>query len=117
MLPQEPETQAPAPATQDAAVAQFARKIQRAGARVVDEKRYPPEAKGKRWAGTSQIEVQFAAGGYIKRIVLAESCGHAPLDEKALEIARSVSFPDIPQDLRSRDFSVRFPIEFKPRKS
>jgi len=110
-----PTTAAAAPA--GGAVEKFERKIQRAAARVLDERSYPAEARGKRWAGTSQIEVQFASGGYIRRIVLAESCGHAELDAKALEIARSVSYPDVPKELRTREFSVRFPIEFKPRKS
>jgi TonB family protein len=110
------ETTQPA-ATRDVALARFERDIQRAGKRVIDKTRYPELAKmGKKWTGKAQIEVQFAAGGYISRIVLAESCGHPPLDEKALELARTIMFPHVPEELTSRDFTVRFPIEFRSGK-
>jgi TonB family protein len=91
--------------------------VQKAGTRVLDKRRAPAIASmGKNWKGKSQIEVQFAAGGYISRIVLAESCGHPPLDEKALEVARSIMFPHVPKELSKREFSVRFPIEFRSGK-
>jgi len=48
--------------------------------------------------------------------VLAESCGHPPFDEKALELARSIMFPHVPKELSAREFSVRFPIEFRAGK-
>jgi TonB family protein len=103
--------------TKDSALARFERDIQKAGKRVLDKRRLPELANmGKNWAGKAEIEVQFAAGGYISRIVLAESCGNAPLDEKALELARSIMFPHVPKELSSRDFTVRFPIEFRPGK-
>ena len=113
-------TSPPASATaarKDPALARFTKEVQRAGTRVVDKRRYPALASmGKNWKGKTQIEVQFAPGGYISRIVLAESCGHAPLDEKALELARSIMFPHVPKDLAAREFSVRFPIEFRSGK-
>ncbi len=103
--------------TKDSALARFERDIQKAGKRVIDKRRLPELANmGKNWAGKTEIEVQFAAGGYISRIVLAESCGNAPLDEKALELARSIMFPHVPKELSSREFNVRFPIEFRPGK-
>ena len=104
-------------ASKDPALARFTREVQRAGTRVIDKRRYPALASmGKNWKGKTQIEVQFAPGGYISRIVLAESCGHAPLDEKALELARSIMFPHVPKELSAREFSVRFPIEFRSGK-
>jgi TonB family protein len=103
--------------TKDSTLARFERDIQKVGTRVLDKRRLPQLANmGKNWSGKAQIEVQFAAGGYISRIVLAESCGHPPLDEKALELARSINFPHVPKELSSRDFSVRFPIEFRSGK-
>jgi TonB family protein len=103
--------------TKDSALARFERDIQKAGKRVIDKRRLPELANmGKNWTGKAEIEVQFAAGGYISRIVLAESCGNTPLDEKALELARSIMFPHVPKELSSRDFNVRFPIEFRPGK-
>jgi TonB family protein len=106
-----------AAASKDPALARFTREVQRAGTRVLDKRRYPALASmGKKWTGKTQIEVQFAPGGYISRIVLAESCGHAPFDEKALELARSIMFPRVPKELSAREFSVRFPIEFRSGK-
>jgi TonB family protein len=102
-------------ALRDPALERYTREVQRAGSRVLAERDYPPQAKGKGLKGTVQIEVLFT-GGYIRSILLGESCGHPALDEKALEIARSAKFPFVPKGLRSREFSVRFPIEFRLRK-
>jgi TonB family protein len=62
----------------------------------------------------TQIDVKYAAGGYIRSIVVAESSGSATLDEEALTIARGNRYPDVPKELQSRDFAVRFPIVFRP---
>ena len=113
-----PARAATQPGTRDITLARFERDIRKAGTRVIDKRRLPELGEmGRNWSGKAQIEVQFAAGGYISRIVLAESCGHPPLDEKALEIARSILLPPVPKELSSRDFSVRFPIEFRSGKS
>ena len=76
---------------------------------------YPKEAKDKAWEGTSQIEVRYEAGGYIRSIVVGDSTGHALLDEKALDWARSLQYPDVPPELRERDFTVSFPVVFRLR--
>lgn len=101
----------------DAALKRFTREIQEAGSLVVPETDYPEQALGKRWEGTTQIEVRFDAGGYIRSIVLGESSGHPLLDEKALDLARNATFPDVPKELHSREFTVRFPIVFRLGKS
>lgn len=111
-----PRTGAQVAAVKDPALDRYTREIQRAGSRVLTEPDYPPQAKGKGLKGTAQIEVRFAAGGYIRSILLSESCGDAALDDKALEVARAVKFPYVPKGLQSREFNVRFPIEFRPRK-
>jgi len=61
----------------------------------------------------TQIDVKYAAGGYIKSIVVAESSGSPELDAQALSIARGNRYPDVPKELQSRDFAVRFPIAFR----
>ena len=73
------------------------------------------EAKEKAWEGTSQVEVRFASGGYIKNIIVGDSTGHTVLDERALEWARSLQYPDVPVELRERDFTVSFPVVFRLR--
>ena len=101
----------------DAVLAQFTEAVQRAGSQVLDERYYPAAARDKGWEGTSQIEVRFAAGGYIQSIRLAQSSGHPPLDDTALDLARNIRFPDEPAELQSRDFAVRFPVVFRLQKS
>lgn len=107
---------APTDKRSDAALARYTREIQRAGSRVLDERQYPKTARAQRLQGTTQIEVRFAVGGYIRSILLGESCGNSLLDEKALEIGRSIKFPHVPKELYAREFSVRFPITFQVRK-
>jgi TonB family protein len=62
----------------------------------------------------TQIDLMYAAEGYLKAIVVAESSGSSALDAEALSIARSNRYPDMPKELPSRDFAVRFPIVFRP---
>jgi TonB family protein len=62
---------------------------------------------------TAQLEVRYAAGGYINSIVIAESSGSPVLDEQALNIARMTRFPNPPEDLKGQDFAVRFPVVFR----
>ena len=62
---------------------------------------------------TAQLEVRYAAGGYINSIVVAESSGSQALDEQALGIARMTRFPNAPDELKGQDFVVRFPVVFR----
>ena len=62
---------------------------------------------------TTQVEVRYAAGGWVRSIVVGESSGSMALDEQALALARATRFPDVPEELRARDFSVRFPVVFR----
>jgi len=101
----------------EAVLARFTEDVQRAGSQVLDERYYPAAARDKGWEGTSQIEVRFAAGGFIQSIRLAQSSGHPPLDDTALDIARNIRFPDEPAELQSREFTVRFPVVFRLQKS
>jgi TonB family protein len=111
-MPAAPE--APSPTT-DPALARYIREIQKTGTRVLDETQYLSVASGKGWKATVQIDVHFARGGFIRSILLGESCGHAALDARALELARGLIFPRRPEALYPREFTVRFPITFKPR--
>jgi TonB family protein len=97
------------------AVDRFAAEVQRVASQVLDQRDYPKDAKGKDWQGTTQIEVRYDAAGYIRSIVVGESSGYPPLDDTALQIARNMRLPSAPEELRSRDFAVRFPIVFRLR--
>jgi protein TonB len=95
------------------AVERFAGEVQRVASQVLDQRDYPKDARGKDWQGTTQIEVRYAAAGYIQSIVVGESSGYPPLDDTALQIARNMRLPSAPEELRSREFAVRFPIVFR----
>ena len=95
------------------AIERFTREIERAGSQVLDQRDYPSVARDKKWEGTTLIEVRYAEGGYIRSIVVGQSSGHAALDEQAVQIARNLRLPNAPQELRSREFAVRFPIVFQ----
>lgn len=118
-LPPTPAAAAPSkseakPATGvEAALQRLTQDIQRESAQVLDQ---PPGASDKGGDMTTQIELRYAAGGYIKSIVVGESCGSAALDRQALELARALRYPEVPEALRSSDFAVRFPIVFRARR-
>jgi TonB family protein len=76
----------------------------------------PPGASAKDADLTTQIELRYAAGGYIKSIVVGESSGSDLLDRQALEVARALRYPAVPEALQARDFAVRFPIVFRARR-
>jgi TonB family protein len=62
---------------------------------------------------TTQLEVRYAAGGYIKSIVIAESSGSPALDDQALAVARTLRLPNAPDELSTQEFAVRFPVVFR----
>lgn len=93
----------------EAALARLTKEIQRAGSQVLPQ----PANAGTSGDVTTQVEVHFAAGGFVRSIVVGESSGSPVLDEQALALARATRFPDVPEELRSRDFSVRFPVQFR----
>jgi TonB family protein len=97
----------------NAALDRFVREVRRASWQIIDQRGYPEGARDKGWEGIAQIDVRFAAGGYIKSINLGESSGYPLLDDRALAIARSLRFPIVPAELQSREFAVRFPIAFR----
>jgi TonB family protein len=97
----------------EAALERLTQDIQRDSAQVLEQ---PPGASAKDADLTTQIELRYAAGGYIKSIVVGESSGSDLLDRQALEVARALRYPAVPEALQARDFAVRFPIVFRARR-
>jgi protein TonB len=99
----------------EGALDRFALEIQSRVGKLVQqrgERAYPRLARERKWEGTAQIAVEFGANGQLKRVTVAESSGHAVLDQKAIEMVQQV-LPKVPRELRSRNFTVRLPILFK----
>jgi protein TonB len=116
--PAPPPAQKPEP-VDEGVLDRFALEIQRRVGKLVEERgerAYPRLARDRQWEGTAQIAVEFGANGQLKRIAVAESSGHAVLDERAVQMVREV-LPTVPRELRSRNFTVRLPILFKLKKS
>jgi TonB family protein len=98
------------PSGPDAALARLTKDIQRVGSQVLPQ---PAGASQNNADLTTQVEIRFAAGGWVRSIVVGESSGSPELDEQALALARATRFPDVPEELRARDFAVRFPVVFR----
>jgi TonB family protein len=101
--------------TEAAAISQFVLQIQSSLGRLVRERpdrAYPPLARDQGWEGISQVRVEFVSGGKVKSIEVVISSGYAALDQRAREMVKEV-MPKVPDELRDREFSVRFPIVFK----
>jgi len=73
---------------------------------------YPRLARDRRWEGTTHVRVEFVAGAKVKSIAINTSSGYQVLDHRAVEMVKEV-MPKVPDELRDRDFTVRFPIVFK----
>jgi TonB family protein len=101
-----PET----PTGPEVALARLTSEIQRVGSQVLTQ---PAGASESNTDLTTQVEVRYAEGGWVRSIVVGESSGSPALDEQALALARATRLPDVPEELRSREFSVRFPVVFR----
>jgi len=97
------------------AISRFALEIQSRVGRLVKDRgdaAYPRLARDRRWEGTSHVRVEFMPGGKVKSIAINTSSGYQVLDQRAVEMVKEV-MPKVPEELRDREFSVRFPIVFK----
>jgi hypothetical protein len=103
---------APAPTDdREAALARLTREVLEAASLVL-----PRPDDGSPGDVTAQLEVRYAAAGFINSIGVAESSGSPFLDEEALTRARALSLPGAPEALRGREFAVRFPVVFRARR-
>ncbi len=77
-------------------------------------KRYPPLARERGWAGVSEVQVEVSREGLPRQTLLARSSGHALLDREALDLmARAAAATAPPESLRGRAFTVRLPVVFE----
>jgi hypothetical protein len=103
---------APSPGgDRDAALARLTQEVREAASMVL-----PRPDDGQPGDVTAQLEVRYAAAGFINSIGLAQSSGSPFLDEEALSRARALSLPGAPEVLRGQEFAVRFPVVFRARR-
>jgi TonB family protein len=99
---------APAGSGQEGPLARLTKEVHAVGSMVLER-----PAGGGAGDATAQLEVRYAAGGYIRSIVIAHSSGSADLDQQALALARTLRLPNAPQELQGQEFAVRFPVVFR----
>ena len=98
------------------ALDRFAMEIQRRVGLLVRERgeaNYPRLARERRWEGTTQVSIEYDAGGVLRRVSVAMSSGHVTLDQKATEMVRDALPSQVPSELRAKKFTVRLPLVFK----
>lgn len=98
------------PAELTAAIEFYQYRLARAVTKV---RTYPAAAREQAITGTTLVEFTVLANGELGSRTVAQSSGHALLDEAALEtVARAVPLTEIPVALQNRAFGARIAIAF-----
>jgi protein TonB len=110
--PQETKTvNAPSPEKVTAATNDYSSLL---AAAIAKYKQYPKIAQMRGWQGLVIIELQLNPQGGVIYSQIKKSSGYDVLDQEALEmIKRASPFPQPPEALRSKNFTVLVPISFK----
>ncbi len=110
--PQETKTvNAPSPEKITAATNDYSSLL---AAAIAKYKQYPKIAQMRGWQGLIIIELQLNPQGAVIYSQIKKSSGYDVLDQEALEmIKRAAPFPQPPEALRSKNFTVLVPISFK----
>lgn len=74
---------------------------------------YPPLALRRRWEGTTRLRVELDPEGHPIRVALADSSGHAILDDAALDAVRRWRFRPATRAGRPVPATVEVPIVFR----
>jgi protein TonB len=71
---------------------------------------YPRAAVLRKWQGKTVVEMQLSPDGSVTQVIVAESSGHAMLDDAALDMVRqSLPLPKPPRGVRT----VKVPVVFR----
>jgi|GEM_PF-582455 len=73
---------------------------------------YPRDAIRRRLEGTVKLRVQVGVNGQVLSVVVAQSSGHAMLDESALTAIRSWKFSPMMRDGKAAASSALIPVRF-----
>ena len=89
--------------------------LTRIGKFVADQD-YPSVARENGWQGSTMVRVEVGRDGRMKGVDVVNSSGISLLDERAVAKVRETALPDVPDELREREFSVDVPVRFALRK-
>ncbi len=81
--------------------------------RVEQLKRYPHLARMNRWEGMVVLQAVIRHDGHLVDLKVAESSGHAVLDQDAMEVMRKACPLDLKHSLGKPQVVVQVPISYK----
>jgi protein TonB len=81
--------------------------------RIEELKRYPRIARENHWEGRVVVQVVIKADGTVGELSVAESSGHALLDEEALAVMRKASPLTLKHQLEKSQITILVPISYR----
>jgi protein TonB len=81
--------------------------------RIEELKRYPAQAKFNHWEGKVVVQAVIKADGTVGDVRVAESSGHALLDEEALVVMRKASPLTLKHQLEKSQITILVPISYR----
>lgn len=97
---------------QRALINRFGVEVARAFGRELSKAEYPIVARTNHWQGAAKLHFRFVAGGKLENVTIYISSGYSALDERAIEVAKRITVPEVPPDLRRMSFTVTLPVTF-----
>lgn len=81
---------------------------------IAKQKKYPKIAQMRQWQGEVLLNIEIDPKGNLVSANLLEKSRHKILNNEAVEMVKRASpFPQPPEELRSKNFTVLVPISFK----
>ncbi len=110
--------EAPAPLVRQALPSLDPRALKAYGetlAQAIDKRKsYPRLARMRNWQGTTQLKLRIGTDGKVQDLSVGSSSGFELLDAAAIKMVQeSLPFPELPEVLRGREFTMAVPIAFK----
>jgi TonB family protein len=99
-------------ADEGAALRRFQQDVAGKVGKFVSEQDYPRAARDNGWQGSTMVRVEIGQDGRLKRVNVVRSSGFSLLDERAVAKIREIQLPNVPDELREREFSVDVPFRF-----
>jgi len=81
--------------------------------RIEELKRYPRIARENHWEGRVVVQAVIKADGTVGELSVAESSGHALLDEEALVVMRKASPLTLKHQLEKSQITILVPISYR----
>ncbi|MGE3979228.1 MAG: energy transducer TonB, partial [Nitrospira sp.] len=81
--------------------------------RIEELKRYPRVARENHWEGRVVVQAVIKADGTVGDLSVAESSGHALLDEEALVVMRRASPLTLKHQLEKSQITILVPISYR----